>query len=433
MTRSLLMITPENEEIRRFRRRQFNNFTQVTMPYLAGFVDERRFRIRLVDEYNERIPYDAPADLVAITVNTPNASHCYEMADRFRARGARVALGGPHATLLPEEASAHCDHLFVGEAEETWPAFLEAFLEGAGAARYVCPRPPSLAGLPIPRRDLIRQRSFTKGAVFASRGCPYHCAYCNLRQIYAPGHRTRPVAEVVADIRSMPNRHFVFWDDHFFADRAYAVSLLEALKGLGRRWAAQTTIDRCADEELLRLAREAGCVYLFVGLESFTEVGLAAAGKGCNRVQEYRAAIEAIHRQGICVQAGVIFGLDSDTREVFRETLEACESLGIDGVTASILTPFPGTPVHQAMARDGRLRSTDWSWYNAKTRVAFTPLGMTAEELLEGFQWFRSRFHSLPSLVRRMTISRSNPAYTLLLNLGYRWSLQVKRHPTSSK
>ena len=135
MTRSLLMITPENEEIRRFRRRQFNNFTQVTMPYLAGFVDERRFRIRLVDEYNERIPYDAPADLVAITVNTPNASHCYEMADRFRARGARVALGGPHATLLPEEASAHCDHLFVGEAEETWPPFLEAFLAGSGEAR----------------------------------------------------------------------------------------------------------------------------------------------------------------------------------------------------------------------------------------------------------------------------------------------------------
>jgi len=102
MKKSLLMITPENEEIHRFRRRQFNNFTQITMPYLAGFVDEKRFRIRLVDEYNQRIPYDDPADLVAITVNTPNASHCYEMADHFRARGSRVALGGPHATLLPE-------------------------------------------------------------------------------------------------------------------------------------------------------------------------------------------------------------------------------------------------------------------------------------------------------------------------------------------
>lgn len=423
MKKSLLMITPENAELHRYRHRQFNNFTQLTMPYLAGFVDERRFRIRLVDEYNEPIPYDAEADLVAITVNTPNAPHCYAMADRFRARGARVALGGPHATLLPDEAAAHCDHLFVGEAEETWPLFLERFLEGSGEARYVCPRPPSLAGLPLPRRDLIRQRSFTRGAVFATRGCPHQCAYCNLRQIYAPGFRTRPVEEVVADVRSLPNRHFVFWDDHFFADRAYAVRLLKALRGLGKRWAAQTTIDRCEDGELLRLAREAGCVYLFVGLEAFTEAGLAAAGKRCNRVAEYRPAIEAIHRQGICVQAGVIFGLDGDTPEVFGATLEACESLGIDGVTASILTPFPGTPIHREMKRDGRLLGEDWSWYNGKTRVAFTPRGMTAEELLAGFRWFRSRFHAFPSLFRRMAVSRANPAHTLLLNLGYRWSI----------
>jgi radical SAM superfamily enzyme YgiQ (UPF0313 family) len=423
MKKSLLMITPENEEIRRFRRRQFNNFTQITMPYLAGFVDEGRFRIRLLDEYNEPVPSDARADLVAMTVNTPNASHCYEMADRFRAQGAKVALGGPHATLLPEEAAAHCDHLFVGEAEETWPLFLAQFLDGSAEARYVCPRPPSLSGLPIPRRDLIRQRSFTKGAVFATRGCPYHCAYCNLRQIYAPGFRTRPVEEVLADIRSMRNRHFVFWDDHFFADRAYAVRLMTGLKGLGRRWAAQTTIDRCEDEELLRLAKEAGCVYLFVGLESFTEAGLAAADKGCNRIPRYRTAIEAIHRQGICVQAGVIFGLDSDTKDVFRETLEACEALGIDGVTASILTPFPGTPIHQELKSEGRLLSEDWSRFNGKTHVAFTPKGMTAEELLAGFQEFRSKFHSFRSMVRRMAVSRTNPAYVALLNLGYRWSI----------
>jgi radical SAM superfamily enzyme YgiQ (UPF0313 family) len=259
--------------------------------------------------------------------------------------------------------------------------------------------------------------------VFATRGCPHHCAYCNLRQIYAPGFRARPVEEVLADIRSMPNRHFVFWDDHFFADRAYAIRLMTALRGLGKRWAAQTTIDRCGDEELLRIAREAGCVYLFVGLETFTDEGLRAAGKGCNRVAEYRPAIEAMHRHGICIQAGVIFGLDGDTNDVFRATLEACESLGIDGVTASILTPFPGTPIHREMERDGRLRGEDWSWFNGKTRVAFTPRCMTAEELLEGYRWFRTRFHAWPSLFRRMAASRANPLYTLLLNLGYRWSI----------
>ena len=56
--KTLLMITPENQEIHRFRRGQFNNFTQLTMPYLAGFVDESRYRIILIDEYNQRIPFN---------------------------------------------------------------------------------------------------------------------------------------------------------------------------------------------------------------------------------------------------------------------------------------------------------------------------------------------------------------------------------------
>lgn len=424
MDRSLLMITPENEAIHRFRRRQFNNFTQLTMPYLAGFVDRTRFRIRLVDEYCERIPWSMPADLVAITVNTPNAPHCYEMADRFRARGARVALGGPHATLMPEEAAAHCDHLFVGEAEETWPRFLAAFTGGTAQARYDCDGAPSLRGLPLPRRDLIRWRPFTRGAVFATRGCPYHCAYCNLKQIYAPGFRTRPIEEVVADIRSMGCRHFVFWDDHFFADRAYAASLMTALKGMGRRWAAQTTLDRCKDEELLALAREAGCVYLFLGLETFTDAGLQAAGKGCNRVAEYRDTIAAIHRHGISVQAGVIFGFDTDGPDVFEATLRACETLGIDGVTASVLTPLPGTPLHGELERAGRLLTTDWSWYDGKTRVAFQPAAMSPQALLDGFNRFRREFHSFASIRRRMAVSGAHPAYVLLMNLGYRWSLR---------
>lgn len=423
MKKSLLLITPENAEIRRFRRWQFNNFTQLTMPYLAGFVDATRYRIRLVDEYNERIPFDAPVDVVAITVNTPNAPHCYQIAARFRAQKVRVVLGGPHATLQPEEAAAHCDHLVIGEAEETWPEFLSDFHAGRARPRYSCERTPSLSGLPIPRRDLIRQRPFTKGAAFATRGCPFRCRYCNLKQLYAPEFRTRPIAEVVADIRSMANRYFVFWDDNFFGEPEYAAELLTALAPLGKRWAAQVTLDRCADERLLRLARAAGCLYFFIGLETFTDDGLRSVDKGFHRVARYWPTIELIHRHGIGVQAGIMFGLEADTPAVFAETLAACEALGIDGATVSLLTPLPGTPVHDELGRAGRLRSDDWAWYNGKTRVAFTPKQMTAEELFAGYMWFRRRFYSLPSIARRLAVSRTNPAHMLLVNLGYKLSL----------
>ena len=422
-TKAILLVTPENEEINRFRKRQFNNFTQITMPYLAGFVDESQYRITLVDEYNQRIAYERPVDLAAITVNTPNATHCYRMAARFRALGAKVVMGGPHATLRPEEAAQHCDHLVVGEAEETWPQFLNEFHQGRARRRYCSEHTPGLRGLPIPRRDLIQGRPFTKGAVFATRGCPYACSYCNLKQIYHDGFRTRPIPEVIADIASMRNRYFVFWDDNFFGDADYAVELMKALKTLRRRWAAQVSINRCADGQLLRLARESGCVYLFIGLESFSKEGLASVNKGFNQVAQYRPTIERIHQHGICVQAGIIFGFDADTPEVFANTLEACETLGVDGVTVSVLTPLPGTRLYEEMKRDGRLRSEDWTRFNGKTRVAFTPKQMPAEDLFAGYMWFRKRFFSFKSIFKRMAVSKTNLAHNLIVNLGYKWSL----------
>ena len=278
-------------------------------------------------------------------------------------------------------------------------------------------------GLPIPRRDLIRRRFFTRGAVFATRGCPYRCSYCNLKQIYRGGFRTRPVEEVLTDIQRMGNRYFVFWDDNFFGDVDYAARLMTALKPLQKRWAAQVSIDRCADERLLRLARDSGCVYLFIGLESFSEAGLASVQKGFNHAARYPEIIRRIHQHGICVQAGVIFGLDADTRDVFANTLDACEAMGIDGVTASVLTPLPGTAVYDQMKQAGRLATDDWAWFNGKTRVAFTPRQMTSEELYSGYLWFRQRFFSIRSMLKRMMVSRTNPVHTFLVNWGYRQSL----------
>ena len=419
----LLLVTPETPAIRRFRRRQLNNFPQLTMPYLAGFVDEARFEVTLSDEYDAPIFPRAACDLVAMTVNTPNALHCYRMAAAFRAQGAEVVFGGPHATLLPEEAAAHCDYLIEGEAEATWPRFLEDYLRREARPRYRCASPPSLSGLPHPRLDLIPRRRLARGATFATRGCPYSCRYCNLKQIYGPGFRTRPVAEVVAEIARLPDRHFVFWDDNLFGDVAYAKQLLRALRPLRRRWAAQVTADRCADDELLQLAQASGCVYLFVGLESFSAASLASVNKSINAVEGYGSLVRSLHRHGISVQAGIVFGLEEDRPEVFREALAACEALGIDGVTVSVLSPLPRTPVYESLRREGRLLTDDWSSFDGKTSVAFAPRHMSAQTLFEGTTWFRRELYSLRSIAVRLARSRTNLRHGLLVNLGYKLSL----------
>nr|WP_306792976.1 radical SAM protein [Neobacillus paridis] len=419
------MITPENQEINRFRKRQFNNFVQITMPYLAAFVDQEKYLVTLVDEYNQKIPFDRHFDLVAITVNTSNAAHCYRMSEKFREMGAKVVFGGPHVTLLPDEAMEHCDYLIVGEAEQTWPQFLSEFYNGECEKKlYQMGEIPFLAGIPIPRRDLIHKRFFTKGAVISSRGCPYHCAYCNLKQIYYDSFRTRPIAEVIEDIRQMKSKYFVFWDDNFFGDIRYAKALMKELKGLNKRWAAQVTLERCRDQELLQLAKESGCIYFFVGIESFSEESLQSVNKRINNVAKYEQLIGDIHRHGISVQAGIIFGFDTDNRDVFKKTLDACNHLGIDGVTVSILTPLPKTPVYEQYKREGRLLTDDWSAYNGKTRVAYQPKQMTAEELFEGYMWFRKEFYSWKSICKRMKVSRVNLLHNLLVNLGYKISIK---------
>lgn len=418
----MLLLTPENREIREFRAGQHNNFTQLTMPYLAGFVPAS-YQIRLVDEYSEPVPYRY-FDLVAITVNTPNAPHVYEMAGKFRRLGSWVVLGGPHVTLNPDEAAGYADTIVAGEAEDTWPEFLNDFLKGKPKRKYECTSPPSLQGLPIPRRDLIVGHLFTSGAVFSSRGCPYHCSYCCLKSIYCSQFRTRPVAEVTADIAAIAQRHFVFWDDNFFADKGYVRELLQALIPLGKKWAAQVTAHDCLDDELLGLAKRAGCIYLFIGLESFTPQGLADADKSINRVGEYGKIVERLHRHGISVQAGVVFGFDSDGPQVFALAAEQCARIGIDGVTVSLLTPFPGTPLYEKYRAEKRLLPVDWSYYNGKTKVAYRPKRMSGEELLAGYQWFRKKFYSWAGIIRRLLKIRVNAGYNLAMNLGYKRAIR---------
>lgn len=422
---NLLMITPENREINHYRRKQLNNFMQLTMPYLAGFVDENIYQIELVDEYNQKIPFHKQYDLVAITVNTPNAYHCYAIARRFRESGARTVFGGPHVTLLPDEAGKHCDYVIIGEAEYLWPQFLKDFQEGCPQKIYASDKCPSLNNLPLPRRDLVRKRSYTRGAVFATRGCSYNCSYCNLRQIYHPVFRKRPVDEVIRDIASIKSRYFVFWDDNLFADIEYAKILLKELKKLKKKWAAQVTLVSCRDEELLEIASQSGCLYLFIGLESFLQESLLLANKDINIVSEYQQIISLIHKHRICVQAGIIFGFDADKKDIFAKTLQASEEMGIDGATVSILTPFPRTFVYNQLKKENRLLSDDWADYNGKTRVAFRPKHMTPEELYEGYMWFRRKFYSWGSIYRRLNKSRVRLMYNFLVNLGYKMALKT--------
>jgi radical SAM superfamily enzyme YgiQ (UPF0313 family) len=422
-------------------------FPQLTMPLLAALTPPE-WTVTHTDEITHAVDLRTSYDLVGITAATPGAPHAYALAAAFRAKGIKVALGGPHATLLPHEAARHVDVVVVGEAEQLWPRVLDDVARetlyapgqhlldpttGAnvevlphGARIYRCPAPASLTRLPHARRDLIRHGGWnrwwaTRGAIIATRGCPHACDYCTIPVLYPQAQRVRqrPVEEVVAEIAALPDRGVVFWDDHIGADLRYAKALFRALIPLKRWWTSQTTMASARDDEFLKLAAESGCQALFVGLESVSQASLDGARKGHNRVNDYRSLIERFHGYGIAVQAGVMFGFDADTRDVFAQTVDVLGEIGLDNATISLLAPYPGTPAYARLEAESRIIDRDWRHYNGKTHVVYRPRHMKPDELLAGYEWAKSHFYAPGHIFKRLARSRTGLWWNIPRNVGY--------------
>jgi radical SAM superfamily enzyme YgiQ (UPF0313 family) len=421
--RTLLLITATSPEIQVVRRARVLNFQQITMPYLAAFVPSH-WTVRHVDEVVNSVNFDAQPDLVAITFHTPSAPHAYAMADRFRRRGSSVALGGPHVTLMPDEAQKHADVVFVGEVESTWPQFLKDFEEGMQAPRYCSVDIPTLEHAPMARKDLFHRRDCTGGGMFATRGCAYRCDFCTLAVMYRSQVRKRPVNAVAQEFGSFSGKVIILWDDNIASDINYAKELFRSLAPHRKWWSSQASIHAAQDDEFLALAARSGCKQLFVGLESISQASVNEVRKGFNRVDQYAYAIERIHSHGIAVQAGIVFGFDNDTPAIFRDTLDFLEATGVQNATFNILTPFPGTRLYQRLEAEGRILTHDWNKYNGRADVVFQPLQMSVQELLAGYQYANTRFYSFGGVCRRLSQAPVQLAWCLPLNLAYAFALR---------
>ncbi len=414
----LLLVTASAPGIRQVRRSRVLNFQQITMPYLAARVPPS-WRVSHVDEEAEAIDWNTPADVAAITFHTPSAAHAYALAARFRSRGTCVVMGGPHVTLLPEEAAGHADAIFIGEAEGVWEEFLRDFEAGAYRRVYRRAAAASLENIPMASKPLFHRRDHTAGVLFATRGCPHRCDFCTVALMYPEGLRRRPIAEVAAEYASFRGKIIIFWDDNITADPAYAKELFRAIAPCRKWWSSQASIHAARDDELLEAAAASGCKQLFFGLESVSQPSVAEVHKPFNRVAEYARLIRRVHAHGIAVQAGIIFGFDHDTPRIFQDTLDFLEDNGVENATFNILTPFPGTPLFRRLEAAGRILTRDWEKYNSRTEVVYRPEQMSPAELLAGFRRVNRRFYSLPSIARRLSRSPAQLWWTLPLNLAY--------------
>ncbi|MCL1791957.1 MAG: B12-binding domain-containing radical SAM protein [Peptococcaceae bacterium] len=391
------------------------------MPYLAALFP-CDWHVTHIDEETQPIDYSASYDLVGLTFHTPCCYHAYEIAEAFRARGVVVIMGGPHVTLVPDEAEQHADSIFVGEVENTFARFLCDFEEGCVKKRYSDSGTVDLAKAPLLCKQHFHRADHTAGTMFATRGCPNACEFCAIACIYKDKFRKRPIAEVVKDFSAFKGKVVVFWDDNISADRAYAKEMFKAITPYKKWWTSQASIKAGEDDEFLELAYKSGCRHLFIGFESVTQMSLDSANKSFNKVERYGEIIRRIHAHGISVQAGIVFGFDCDTKDVFDETLAFLLENGIAQGTFNILTPYPGTPLFDRLKAEGRILTEDWAKYNSRTDVVFRPRNMSPEELLEGFTYVNREFYRLRNIMGRLFRSRTNLYWTLPLNLIY-WGL----------
>ncbi|MDR3294225.1 MAG: B12-binding domain-containing radical SAM protein [Clostridiales Family XIII bacterium] len=425
----ILLVAPDLESKFKKSERGF------TIPYpimfstcglqLLAALTPAEHEIRIVDEtINEKPNYGTDWDLVGISMMTAQSSRGYRIADRFRQRGVKVVIGGYHASVLPDEALLHCDAVCVGEGETVWRRILDDAAQGALAGIYKAETLIDLKDAPWPRRSLVREKRFgVKNFIQTSRGCPNACSFCSVIKFFGDSYRLRPVDDVISEIRHLKKTRQLKWnmvffsDDNICGDPAYAKDLFTRLIPLRVRWGSQCSISIAEDEELLRIARESGCVALAIGLESVSDESLEQANKNAGTVAQHRQAVRLIHRHRIAVFGLFIFGFDTDGKDVFENTLRFVENNCLEYAMFSVLTPLPGTVFFDAFREQGRLLHTNWADYDFQ-HVVFTPKNMTAQELQDGRYHTAKKIHALRSIIKRIIGAKTNFFFPLIMNLS---------------
>lgn len=401
--------------------KQSLRYMPLTFPTLVALIpDDVPAEVVCYDEGVEDIPVDIDADLIGMTVITGCAPRAYELSRMYRDRGIPVVLGGPHVTLVPEDAQPHCDSIVVGYAEDEWPRLLRDFQLGQMKARYDQAPDFELVNNPLPNRKVLPRWKYLTPHVFeATRSCIHGCEFCVAPSAWGRKQLKKPIGDIVSDMKKMKTKKAIFVDLNLISDRAYALELFAAIRPLNIQWFGLSTTLICKDTDLLDAATESGCRGLLMGLESINKSNLRGMGKGFNKPDDYRQIVELLHERGIALQGCFVFGLDGDTVDIFEQTAQFALDAAIDLPRYAIATPFPGTRLYRRLESESRIIDRDWSHYDGQ-HVVYQPTHMSASELQQGTVKAWEISYSWKNMAKRLRSSAAPWYIAALTNWGYR-------------
>jgi radical SAM superfamily enzyme YgiQ (UPF0313 family) len=385
-------------ELSRILGRASNNLL-LALPTVAALTPDKH-EVILIDDNVHDINFDEPVDLVGLTAMTCYVNRAFEIADEFRRRGVPVVMGGPHATLAPYEALEHVDAVVIGEAENVWEQLLEDFEKGELKEVYRgVDDKPTMEANPHPAWHLIPTTNYVFFGVEATRGCPFDCNFCSIKQIYGPTFRVRSPDDVIEEIKNAPNNQIFFTDDNLIGNKPFAKELFTKMKGLGVSWGCQMSINVAFMPEMLKLMKDAGCFFIFIGLETLDKEAVVAMNKPVNKMNYYDA-IANVQGMGIHVIGSFIVGSDNDTPETFVELRDFVQESKLSWVMINVMNSPPGTEFLRQMEEQGRNVVYSYDELDGAHATVTHPT-MGRQEIEERFRWLYREIYSWEALLDR--------------------------------
>jgi anaerobic magnesium-protoporphyrin IX monomethyl ester cyclase len=440
-------------------------FIPLGLAYLGAVAEKEGHEVKVIDcqaekltndLFRQRISKENP-DIIGVTATTllyKSAMQLMNIAKEVHPK-AITMLGGSHGTFWDENALKEYPSLDIVVRKEGETTFIEllnelpnnnladvlgiTFRKKDGTVVRTPDRPfiQDLDALPFPAHHLLPLDSLKRMGkilfpLITSRGCVYWCDFCSTVRMFGRGYRMRSPTNVVDEMQLIHDKYGInqvtFYDDAFTVNRERVLKICEALhaRKLDMTWDCGTRVDM-VDRELLKTMRNAGCIAVWLGVESGSEVILGAMNKKI-KLEQTRLAYKTAHDAGLMTIANVVLGFPGETEQTAKATIRFVKELNPDDVGFYVATPYPGTPMYEQVKQNGWLRVTDFDKYDTAGPTFETPqlsMEKISELRYKAYQQFYLRPGYMLKMMRRggiygISALKTSGAYLLrTLHLKY--------------
>ncbi|MBM3709108.1 MAG: B12-binding domain-containing radical SAM protein [Actinobacteria bacterium] len=305
------------------------------------------------------------ADFIFISAMIVQKESVLKTIEKIKKFKKPIVAGGPLFTTSFEEFS-EVDHIFLGEAEETLPIFLEDTEKNSLKRFYSADSFPDVKKIPVPSWDLVKISRYNSMCIQYSRGCPFNCEFCDVVILNGRYPRTKTREQIIAELDILYKHKWrggVFLvDDNLIGNKKLLKReiLPEIIEWQRKRnfpfsFNTQVSINLSDDEELIKLLTDAGFTTVFIGIETPDEKCLEECSKFHNKDRDLVSSVKKLQNSGLEVQGGFIVGFDSDTPTIFQRQIEFIQKSGIVTAMVGLLTAIPKTRLYQRLLETKRI------------------------------------------------------------------------------